>query len=560
MGQCTLSKSIFRHEYSEKIFNEKYRHDRCETWEDLARTVTESVVQDFVDPETKKAIENAIAKMYFIPGGRYLYYAGRPVKYWNNCYLLRAEEDTREDWANLSWKSESCLITGGGIGIDYSVYRPKGATISRTGGTASGPIPKMQMVNEIGRRVMQGGARRSALYASLNWRHQDVNEFLTVKDWEQYKVAGTDSTFADVKKLDFDFPCPLDGTNISVNYDTKWLMDMYKTGDPGDTFKKNILMAMKNGEPGFSFNFFDKETETLRNACSEVSSSDDSDVCNLGSLNFSRIPDIETLATTVELATIFLLCGTMGADVPYTKIGEVRAKNRRLGLGIMGLHEWLLQRGYRYEVTPELHKWMNVYKGVSRDTADYYSDKFSISRPVACRAIAPNGTIGGVAGTTTGIEPVFGVAYKRRYISGGNKRKYQYVIEHAAQDLIDEYGLDPDTIDSASGLANNIEQRLKFQADIQDYVDMSISSTVNLPAWGSDDNNVDKLDETIKLVAKYAPRLRGLTFYPDGSRGGQPLTVVPYAEAKANKGKEFDESDYIMNDVCDITGSGYCGS
>jgi len=555
-----LSKSIFRHEYSEKIFNEKYRHDRCETWEDLARTVTESVVQDFVDPETKKAIENAIAKMYFIPGGRYLYYAGRPVKYWNNCYLLRAEEDTREDWANLSWKSESCLITGGGIGIDYSVYRPKGATISRTGGTASGPIPKMQMVNEIGRRVMQGGARRSALYASLNWRHQDVNEFLTVKDWEQYKVAGTDSTFADVKKLDFDFPCPLDGTNISVNYDTKWLMDMYKTGDPGDTFKKNILMAMKNGEPGFSFNFFDKETETLRNACTEVSSSDDSDVCNLGSLNFSRIPDIDTLATTVELATIFLLLGTMGADVPYSKIGEVRAKNRRLGLGIMGLHEWLLQRGYRYEVTPELHKWMNVYKGVSRDTADYYSDKLSISRPVACRAIAPNGTIGGVAGTTTGIEPVFGVAYKRRYISGGNKRKYQYVIEHAAQDLIDEYGLDPDTIDSASGLANNIEQRLKFQADIQDYVDMSISSTVNLPAWGSADNNEDKLDETIKMVAKYAPRLRGLTFYPDGSRGGQPLTVVPYAEAKANKGKEFDEGDYIMNDVCDITGSGYCGS
>lgn len=560
MGLSSLSKSIFRHEYSEKIFNEKYRHDRCETWEDLARTVTESVVQDFVDPETKKAIENAIAKMYFIPGGRYLYYAGRPVKYWNNCYLLRAEEDTREDWANLSWKSESCLITGGGIGIDYSVYRPKGATISRTGGTASGPIPKMQMVNEIGRRVMQGGARRSALYASLNWRHQDVNEFLTVKDWEQYKVAGTDSTFADVKKLDFDFPCPLDGTNISVNYDTKWLMDMYKTGDPGDTFKKNILMAMKNGEPGFSFNFFDKETETLRNACTEVSSSDDSDVCNLGSLNFSRIPDIDTLATTVELATIFLLCGTMGADVPYSKIGEVRAKNRRLGLGIMGLHEWLLQRGYRYEVTPELHKWMNVYKGVSRDTADYYSDKFSISRPVACRAIAPNGTIGGVAGTTTGIEPVFGVAYKRRYISGGNKRKYQYVIEHAAQDLIDEYGLDPDTIDSASGLANNIEQRLKFQADIQDYVDMSISSTVNLPAWGSADNNEDKLDETIKMVAKYAPRLRGLTFYPDGSRGGQPLTVVPYAEAKANKGKEFDESDYIMNDVCDITGGGYCGA
>lgn len=552
--------SIFRHKYSEDIFNKRYRHDGCETWEALAKTVTNSVVGDLVDKETKDAIENAIAKMWFIPGGRYLYYAGRPVKYWNNCYLLRAEEDTREDWANLSWKSESCLITGGGIGIDYSVYRPEGALIARTGGTASGPIPKMQMVNEIGRRIMQGGSRRSAIYASLNWRHQDAQKFLTVKDWDALPVGNTGQSYADIKRQDFDFPCPLDGTNISLNYDTDWLLKYYATGDTGSTFKKNIAQAMKNGEPGFSFNFFDKETETLRNACSEVSSSDDSDVCNLGSLNFSRIPDLATLSSVVELATIFLLCGTLGADVPYGKIKEVREKNRRLGLGIMGLHEWLLQRGYKYEVTPELHNWLSVYKGVSRDAANHFSDKFSVSRPIACRAIAPNGTIGGVAGTTTGIEPVFGVAYKRRYLSGGTKRKYQYVIEHAAQDLINLYGVDPDSIDSASGLAEDMERRLKFQADVQDYVDMSISSTINLPEWGSEHNNESLVDNTARLVATYAPRLRGLTFYPNGARGGQPLTVVPYAEAKANIGKEFDEGDFVTNDVCDLTGGGYCGS
>ena len=68
-----------------------------------------------------------VRELKFIPGGRYLYYAGRPNKFFNNCYLLKAEEDSREDWANLSWKSESCLMTGGGIGVDYSIYRPEGS-------------------------------------------------------------------------------------------------------------------------------------------------------------------------------------------------------------------------------------------------------------------------------------------------------------------------------------------------------------------------------------------------------------------------------------------------
>ena len=78
--------------------------------------------------------------MKFIPGGRYLYYAGRPFKALNNCFLLKAEVDSREDWAELSWKSESCLATGGGIGVDYSVYRPRNSPLKRTGGVASGPV------------------------------------------------------------------------------------------------------------------------------------------------------------------------------------------------------------------------------------------------------------------------------------------------------------------------------------------------------------------------------------------------------------------------------------
>ena len=359
---------MFRSIFSEKIFKQKYQHDGCETWTDLARTLATDVCENYLSSDDINELTNIISDLKFIPGGRYLYYAGRENKFFNNCFLLKAEEDTREDWANLSWKTESCLMTGGGIGIDYSVYRGAGETLRGTGGTASGPIPKMQMINEIGRRVMQGGSRRSAIYASLNWKHKDINEFLIAKDWHRMPVGTPDydengnpipksgMSYADIKEQDFNFPAPLDMTNISVNYDTEWLLNYLETGEVGDVFRTNVGQALRTGEPGFSFNFFDKENETLRNACTEVSSADDSDVCNLGSINFARIDSATELADIVELATKFLICGTLKAKLPYEKVYDIREKNRRLGLGIMGVHEWLLKNSYRYEVTPEFIK------------------------------------------------------------------------------------------------------------------------------------------------------------------------------------------------------------
>ncbi len=549
---------MFRNKIGEDIFNLKYRHDGCESWPQLAKTLVNDVVNGSFPEDVQYAIFEAIRDMKFIPGGRYLYYAGRPVKYFNNCYLLRAETDTREDWANLSWKSESCLVTGGGIGVDYSIYRPSGSVLSRTGGIASGPVPKMQMVNEIGRHVMQGGSRRSAIYASLNWKHGDIENFLQAKDWHNIKVPGTDSSLWDIKNKDFNFPAPLDQTNISVNYDTEWLLNYYRDGEVGDTFRQNISQALRTGEPGFSFNFFQQENETLRNACTEVTSEDDSDVCNLGSINLSRIETIEELKDVTELAIIFLLCGTLRADLPYEKVQRTREKNRRLGLGLMGIHEWLVQRGHSYNVVPELHQWLTVYKGQSDRTSRDYSDRLGISRPIANRAIAPTGTIGMLAGTTTGIEPCYAVAYKRRYLVEGKRWKYQYAVDHAAKTLIDEYGTDPDKIESAIDLAENYEQRIKFQADVQDYVDMAISSTINLPSVGQQSFDSDQFSSTL---ASYASRLRGFTCYPDGARGGQPLTSMPYKEVKEKVGTEFDEDHVEVNDVCEITNTGgFCGT
>jgi len=552
----------FRNKFSEDIFKYKYAHEGCDTWSQLADTLVQDVCgslrqdeENLMDLEEQQELIKYISDLKFVPGGRYLYYAGRKKRFYNNCFLLGAEEDTRQDWANLSWKAESCLMTGGGIGVDYSIYRASGRILGGSGGEASGPVPKMQMINSIGANVMQGGSRRSAIYASLNWKHNDIPSFLVAKNWGDMPVGTTGFTFKDIKEQDFNFRAPLDMTNISVNYDTEWLMNYWKTGDVGEVFVNNVKQALFSGEPGFSFNFMENENDTLRNACTEVTSADDSDVCNLGSVNFGNIDSIEELSRVVELGTKFLICGTLRAELPYKKVYDVREKNRRLGLGLMGMHEWLIKRGEKYEVTDTLHQWLSVYKGVSDRFSRQFADQLSVSRPVANRAIAPTGSISILAGSSSGIEPIFAVAYKRRYLTGGTKWKYQYVVDSSAQELIDMYGVDPDSIESALDLAEDYERRIKFQADVQDYVDMSISSTINLPSWGSKLNNPDTVDGFAKTLASYAHRLRGFTVYPDGSRGGQPLSVVPYSEAVDKLGTEFDEH-IETHDICEISGTG----
>lgn len=548
----------FRSSFANDLFRHKYAHEGAQTWKELAWLLARHVCEGLLPQSRVEQIARYIELMWFIPGGRYLYYAGRPNPFFNNCYIFISQEDSREDWAYLSWKAERALMTGGGIGNDYSIYRPEGSVIKRTGGLASGPVSKMLMVNEIGRHVMQGGSRRSALYASLKWQHPDARKLLHVKDWDNQPVGNTGLTVGDLKRADFNFAAPLDMTNVSLNYDTEWLESVNRLGwDHAQIFRDHVEMALRNGEPGWSFNFYEKEKETGRNACTEVTSADDSDVCNLGSLNLSRIPSLSHFSEVVSAATDFLLCGTLRAKLPYDEVYKVRERNRRLGLGLMGVHEWLLARGYRYEVVPELHDWLAVYRDVSDVTAAETAFDLGISEPVAKRAIAPTGTIGIMAGTTTGIEPLFAVAYKRRYLVNGTQWKYQYVVDSTARIIAEQYGIDPRDMETALDLAADPERRIKVQYDVQKYVDMGISSTINLPAWGSELNNPDRVPEFAALIAKYAHGLRGLTVYPDGARGGQPLVPVDYDLAVANEGEVFEERSH---DVCDITGKGgVCG-
>jgi ribonucleoside-diphosphate reductase alpha chain len=549
--------------FSQKIMNARYAHDLPEggkeNWAQVAQRVSSNVLGALNLPRYMvDKVTRLITERKFIPGGRYLYASGRDFHQTQNCLLLRAE-DSREGMAEHLYKVTMASTTGAGVGGVYSAMRYKGAPLKRTGGVASGPTSLMQATNEVGRMSKQGGHRRAALWAGLHWNHRDVFEFITLKDWSPEVVAA--------KLKDFSYPAPMDHTNMSVILDDEFFDAYEDVGNPMHKWAHDIYWAVvermcRTGEPGFSIDVGVNAGENCRNACTEITSHDDSDICNIGSINMARITSEFEMMEVVEAGILFLLAGTVYSDLPYPKVDKIRTKNRRLGLGLMGLHEWLLQRGKPYAPDMELQRYLEIYAASDRPATEW-ANRMGLSVPVKTRAIAPTGTIGIVAETTTGVEPIFCAAYKRRWLEG-ETWKYQYVLDPTAKRLVDS-GINPTTIQDAYSMDHTA--RLEFQGWLQRYVDHGISSTINMPMWGTAKNNESTIQDFGNLLFKHLPNLRGITVYPDGARGGQPLNPVSYAEALTKIGETFEEGDETMAapaieslDVCDITKAGSCGA
>lgn len=515
--------------FADSIFKRSYAFTPTETWAACADRVARFVAG--TDKALADKFTRIILERKFIPGGRYLYSAGRDLPQVTNCFLLRAG-DSREEWGNMLNKHVLALSLGGGVGTEYSEVRYKGAPIKRFGGTAGGPLSLMFMINEVARHVMAGGKRRSALWAGLRWDHPDIEDFIRAKDWSMEVRA--------IKEKDFNFPAPLDMTNISVRLDDRFFKDIKKDPSVQDLYYRICKRMCKTGEPGFSIDVGEDAANILRNPCTEIVSDTDSDCCNLGSINLGRISSLSELEEVTRLAVQFLYRGTFQGVLPHTDFQKVREQNRRIGLGLMGLHEWCIRNGQGYEPTGQLGRWLSTWQGASDDEAKKVADQLGGVKPVAIRAIAPTGTIGIIGETTTGIEPVFCVAYKRRYLDG-DKWKYQYVVDPTVERLKDELGIDPNDIDDAVSLAKDVERRIAMQAFVQDFVDQAISSTINLPEYGEPgNNNIKRFSE---ILLKYLPKLRGVTVYPDGSRPGQPIVPIAYETAKRHRDVVFEEAD-----------------
>lgn len=461
--------------------------------------------------DLQEDFRHLMQRKIFVPGGRILRNAGLPYHQVANCFLFNVE-DSREGWGELAQKATVALMTGGGVGVDYGNIRPRGSLLNSTFGVASGPIPLIRTINEIGRGVQCGGFRRSALYASLPWYHPDIFEFIHMKDWPQW--------LKDQKSRDMDVAAPGDMTNISVRLDAEFF-EAY--GNPlhkqhalaRGVYAEAIESMVRTGEPGFQVDF---DNQILRNACTEIISASDSDSCVLGAINLPRCDSYSTFRWATEVGTAFLLAVTEYNQSPTQKCHEVQQRNRRLGLELMGVGEWFIQRNLPYGHT-DIDKYLWHYRDVSDWAARSWAERWNLPVPVAVRAIGPTGTISIVGETTSGIEPLFAQAYERRYLTPDGFTT-DIVVDPVALRYRDrDYALQ----DCAYSIP--WQRRIEFQSRVQTYVDNAISSTVNLPDMEQD------ADVFGDLVMQYLPGLRGLTAFPNGSRGLQPLTPLTLEEA-----------------------------
>jgi len=519
--------------FAKTIFELRYQKNN-ESWSQCVNRVVDSVAS--IRPElteTKNAIElirSAMYKFEFLPAGRYLAAAGTQHPQVKNCYCLDME-DNKESIAKVYQDVALLSMTGAGVGINFSKVRAKGDLISTTGSYASGPLPYMEAICAIGRASMSAGYRRAALYGELSWKHKDIFEFINTKQRSELEKQ--------LKNNNYDHPLPLDIMNISVSYDKEFLNayndsshELHKHAHK--VFDLNVSLSLTTADPGFAFHVLD-DKYILKNACTEFCSDISGNSCNLGSIYLNKFVNRqEEFRALVDAAVLFLMLGNEYSSYPKQEWADIAKETNQIGLGLAGISEFLIRTNSGYNFTPAMREMAEIFEQQSEASATKWSAILGVNRPVKIRAIAPTGTTSIVAGTTSGIEPIFACAYERGFLDKNNKWTQELVIDAAAQRLLDE-GFQPEEIFDSYSLG--FEQRVVFQAELQKYVDQAISSTVNLP-----NTNFPK-EEAKRIILKYMPYLKGLTTYPDGAVSNQPLRRVELRDALKMKNNIIDESE-----------------
>lgn len=238
--------------FAETIYLQKYAKEKedgtKECWAETAERVAKNVLKSVNAKKSLiKEVERIIAQGKFIPGGRYLYASGRQYHQVNNCLLMKAK-DSREGWAEILHNASMALMTGAGIGIDYSDIRAEGKLIRKTGGYSTGPLALMQMVNDCGRGIMQGGARRclsedtQVLMNTENWKNiQDIcpGEKIKFNNEEVEVLANYSNGKQEIVKIELD-----DGTFFECTEEHRWYVFNHKTND----FEWILTKDLNNGE------------------------------------------------------------------------------------------------------------------------------------------------------------------------------------------------------------------------------------------------------------------------------------------------------------------------
>jgi ribonucleoside-diphosphate reductase alpha chain len=560
-----------------KVLKSRYlrrdeRGEVIESADGLFRRVAHGVAlaEDRFGPRSDRsrwedAFFSLLDELEFLPNSPTLMNAGTPLGQLSACFVLPVEDSLEEIFDSLKLMA---LIqrSGGGTGFSFSHLRPKGDVVASTGGAASGPVSFMRIFDSATENIRQGGKRRGANMGVLRVDHPDIEEFIAAKRDQQsfqnfnLSVGATDEfmqAVADGGQLTL--RDPRSGRSArAAPARSLWqqiVQAAWEEGDPGLLFLDAINRA--NPTPALG-------SIEATNPCGEVPLLP-YEACNLGSINLARMLrreaagpalDWDKFGRTIRIAVRFLDDVIEVGRWPSPEIAAAVKGNRKIGLGLMGFADLLLQLEIAYDsdaavklagelaaflsqeslaASVELAQQRGVFPNWERSV---YAERGIRVRNATQTSIAPTGTISIIAGTSAGIEPLFAIAYRRQHVLEEqtlielNPLFLQYVQEKGFNaDELSRQVAAKGALAAVPGIPAKVKDvfrtaleispndHLRVQAAFQKHIDNAVSKTINLP------NSADASEIAAVYHDAWRQGAKGITVYRYGSKRQQVLNL-----------------------------------
>ena len=544
----------------------------------VAKAVAEADLLYNEGQNTKKLEEEffrLMTNLEFLPNSPTLMNAGTEIGQLSACFVLPVGDSIREIFDAVK---NMALIhqSGGGTGFSFSRLRPKDDVVKSTGGIASGPLSFMRVFDEATEIIKQGGRRRGANMGILRVDHPDIVDFIRAKERRGFlnnfniSINATDLFMESLKA---------NGKYDLVNPRTG---KVTKTMRAKQVFGRAVRSAWKTGDPGFLFideiNRYNPtpllgEIEST-NPCGEQPLLP-YESCNLGSINLSKMVrdgtiDWEKLKRTVHLGIHFLDNIIDVNKFPLPEIEAITKGNRKIGLGVMGFAEMVIQLGISYASDEALEVAERAMEYIQREAIAKSMDLaqwrgsfpnfkgslweqrgYERMRNASITTIAPTGTLSIIADTSSGIEPLFAISFYREILEGTTLLEVNSLFQSLAEDegiagkeLMERIALKgsiqdlpsvPDSLKRTFLTALDIPYgwHIKMQAAFQKYTDNAVSKTVNLPHEASIE------DVARAYLMAYERKCKGITIFRYGSKHHQVLYVGLSKDKPVQAGPEF---------------------